>query len=413
MENKPTYEELELKIRKLEKQIVSYSQAKESIRKSLEKHDRVAGINSEPEMALEVLDQENTDKQPVEQALIAEHIFRRTIEESIPSGIAAVDRQGRQIYVNRGFCEMIGWSEEELIESQYPYKYWPAEVFDLPPQNIQILIRDNNASEGTEMPFVRKNGEKFWGLVTSAELKDGDGHTIGYLMSVADISAQKRAENSMRDLSSRLVNAQESERKFVSQELHDGVGGKLTAIKYSLEKLISELDPDSSSLRSSLIDVLAIVHDTIGETQRIYRNLHPSILDDLGLHAALRSLCREFREIYKDIKVECHFNLSEQRIPECLKILIFRILQEALNNVAKHSQADNVYVALDQKADTVGLMVQDDGMGFDKNMVLTENIQTRGLGLRSIEGRTSIFGGSLEIQSEPGEGTAIRASWPL
>jgi PAS domain S-box-containing protein len=308
---------------------------------------------------------------------------------------------------------MIGWSEKELLESQYPFKYWPGQMFDSLPESIQILIRDNNASKGAEMPFVRKDGEKFWGLVTSAELKDSDGHTIGYLMSVADISAQKRAENSMRDLSSRLVNAQESERKFVSQELHDGVGGKLTAIKYSLEKLISELDPDSSSFRSSLIDVLAIVHDTIGETQRIYRNLHPSILDDLGLHAALRSLCRKFREIYKDIKVECHFNLSEQRIPECLKILIFRILQEALNNVAKHSQADNVYVALDQKADTVGLRVQDDGMGFDKNTILTENIQTRGLGLRSIEGRTAIFGGSLEIQSEPGKGTVIRASWPL
>jgi len=262
------------------------------------------------------------------------------------------------------------------------------------------------------LPFVRKNGEPFWGLVTSTELKDRQGQPIGYLMSVADISAQKRAEDAMRELSSRLVNRQESERKFVAQELHDGIGGKLTAIKYSIEKIINELQRETDPLEPPLNDILSIVHDTIDETQRIYRNLHPAILDDLGLNAALHSLCREFMEVYDNIDVETDFEVPETRVQEPLKILIYRILQEALNNVAKHSRADRVKVSLALVENRIELVVKDNGKGFDMAKEQTMDFQKRGLGLENIKERTLIFGGSLDIQTVPGQGATIRVSWP-
>ena len=412
MAKKPTYKELEQKIRELEKMVVTYSQAKQSLKESLGKQDGLSDKTAGPEMAVEVLDQEDAEKQPLEQALIAEHIFRIAIEESIPAGIFGTDLQGRQIYVNRGFCEMVGWGEDELLNFTFPFVFWSRDEFDRIAGDFHRLIDIILSSRGIELAFVRKNGEQFWGLVTGTELNDGKGQPAGYLMSVADISAQKRAEDAMRELSSRLVNRQESERKFVAQELHDGIGGKLTAVKYSIEKIINELQGKPDSLQASLNDILSIVHDTIDETQRIYRNLHPAILDDLGLRAALQSLCREFMEVYDGIYVETDFEVPEERIQEPLKIIIYRILQEALNNVAKHSRADRVEVSLRLVENKVDLVIKDNGKGFDLAREQAIDIQERGLGLENIKERTIIFGGALEIDTAVGQGATIRVSWP-
>jgi PAS domain S-box-containing protein len=410
---KPTYKELEQKIRELEKKAVTYSQAKRSLKKSLEKHEGLSAGSPDPEMAVEVLDQKDAAKQPLEQALIAEHIFRKSIEESIPAGIFGTDLRGRQIYINRVFCEMVGWSEDELLNLTYPFVFCRRDKIDGFGGDFQTLADIILSSKGVELPFVRKNGTRFWGLVTGTELMDSSGQPAGYLMSVADISDQKRAEDTMRELSSRLVNRQESERKFVAQELHDGIGGKLTAVKYSIEKIIKELQGKPHPLKASLNDILSIVHDTIDETQRIYRNLHPAILDDLGLNAALHSLCREFMEVYDNISVEARFEVPEEQIQPSLRILIYRILQEALNNVAKHSQASRVEVSLRLvKKSRVELVVKDNGKGFDIAEDQTMDSQKRGVGLENIKERTIIFGGVLEIQSAAGQGTAIRVSWP-
>jgi len=154
------------------------------------------------------------------------------------------------------------------------------------------------------------------------------------------------------------------------------------------------------------------VHDAIDETQRIYRNLHPAILDDLGLNAALRSLCREFMEVYTTITIETHFWVPEKLIQEPLKILIYRILQEALNNVAKHSQADKVMASLRLVNDEIELVIKDNGQGFELTEVQTIDYQERGVGLESIKERTVVFGGTLDLQTKPGQGTTIRVTWP-
>ncbi|MEJ2727299.1 MAG: PAS domain S-box protein [Deltaproteobacteria bacterium] len=364
-------------------------------------------------MALEVLDQKETEEQPVEQALIAEHIFRKTIEKSIPCGISGFDTEGYQIYVNRIFCEMVGWTEEELMGTQYPFKYWQQEDIEIFSDNFQVLVSGGVSSDGIELPFRRKNGDHFWGLVLSSILTDSKGNKRGRLMSVADISAQKRAEKSLRTLSSQLINAQESERKIVSQDLHDSIGGKLTGIKYSLEKIISDLQNVTPSLETSLKDVLSIVQRTIIETQRITKNLHPSILDDLGLFAAIREICREFREVYSDLQITNNFEMDENEIPQSLKILIFRIVQEAFNNIAKHSGADTVKLSLTRGKRMIELAVEDNGKGFDLQKVLQENKHERGLGLQTIRERTELFNGSIDIQSKREKGTTIRANWPF
>jgi len=407
---RPSYEELEQRVKKVERG-VTYKQAKKALKKSLDKQKMPVEITSAPEMAVDVLKQKVADEQPVEQAFIAEHLLRRTIEDSIPSGIAGFDLEGRQIYVNRVFCDMVGWHKEELIGAKYPFVYWPSEEIANVSANFQLLLNDKVPSEGIELPFRRKDGKQFWGLVLTSTLADSDGKTIGRLMSVADISERKRVEKTMRTLSSRLIDSQEKERKLVSQDLHDSIGGKLTGIKYSLEKIISDLKNKPDSLETSLKDILSIVHDSIEETQRIYKNIHPSILDDLGLLAAIRGICREFQEVYSGIRIISHIDTAGDEVPDSLNIVVYRILQEALNNIGKHSHADTVTLSLKKIENNIELSIEDNGKGFDLNQVFNEDTKKRGLGLDSIKERTELFGGTLKIRSKKGKGTIIRAIW--
>jgi signal transduction histidine kinase len=232
------------------------------------------------------------------------------------------------------------------------------------------------------------------------------------LASVADISVQKDTEKTLRTLSSRLIDTQERERKIVSQDLHDSIGGKLTGIKYSLEKIISDLEAIPNSLENSLKDVVSIVQSSIEETQRITKSLHPSILDDLGLFAAIREICREFNKVYSDIQININLELQEHEVPESLKILIYRILQEALNNAAKHSGANTINLCLIKSNRKISLTIEDNGKGFEVHEVLHADSHVRGMGLQSIRERTELFGGSVQIISKREKGTTICADWP-
>jgi signal transduction histidine kinase len=141
--------------------------------------------------------------------------------------------------------------------------------------------------------------------------------------------------------------------------------------------------------------------------------LHPSIIDDLGLGAAINSVCREAKEIYSQIEIKSQIEIIEEQIPDSLKILIYRILQEAMNNIGKHSRADQVVVSLKQNDRLIELIVEDNGVGFDLNEIQEKETHERGFGLNNIKERTELFGGSLTIISELRRGTIIKAVWQL
>jgi PAS domain S-box-containing protein len=412
MGKKPTYAELEQRVKKLEKLAVTYSQAKASLIETLEKHPDMDEKPADPAMALDVLDQEIADHKPVEQALIAEHILRKTIEKSVPCGIVAVDLRGRQTYVNPFFCSMVGWHEEDLAGSKFPFVYLSEENIDDFQQYFQKTPKDCVFTESAEFLFLRKNERPFWGLVQFAPLHDSEGQRIGMLMSVVDISMQKQAEEKLRRLSSRLIDAQETERKHISAEIHDSIGGKLTGIKYSLEKAIHDVHHGRAVLEKPLHDTLNIVQDVIEEAQRIIKSLHPSILEDLGILSAIKSYCREFQRIYSGISIRINFIIDENQIPESLKILIYRVMQEALNNIAKHSGAEKAAITLKRRSDRLILEVSDNGQGFEPEAILTSEGST-GLGIVSMSERTELFGGVLDIETGTGKGTLVRASWPF
>ena len=412
MTKKPSYEELEKRLKDLEKEVVTYKEAKQTLQKPIQKLGIKDSQLFPTEMAVEIIDKEIIEDKPVKQALVAEHIFRKAIEQAIPCGITGVDLEGRIIYVNRIFCNMVGWNETELIGKTYPFPYWPPEDMGSFSEDYFKLIRGNVPNDGIELSFRRKNGTKFWGLILNSQLVDSEAKTIGQLISVADITLRKNAEKALRTLSLKLLNAQEAERKKVSRDLHDSIGAKLTGIKYSLERLLADMKDAPITLKTTTKDLIAIALNTIEETQRIYKNLHPSVLDDIGLQAAIRDLIHEFQTIYSHININIELDVQENEIADSLKIQIYRVIQEALNNIAKHSGANRARLILKRNIEKIQLIVEDNGQGFDLKKVFGGDGYTGGMGLESMKERTELFEGIFTIKSDKGGGTLIEAFWP-
>lgn len=234
-----------------------------------------------------------------------------------------------------------------------------------------------------------------------------------------EIAKRKMAESqldetshSLRVLSSRLLDAQERERKLLADEIHDSIGSSLAAIKFSLEETVVNLNRDRNGVLASMQRLITMVQGAIEESRRISSNLRPSLIDDLGLLPTIRWQAEEFEKIYTDMAVDLRLAVDEAVIAEALKIVIYRIVQEALNNAAKYSEAQTVSITLEAAADRVHLTVADNGVGCDIEALETGDHLT-GMGLRSMQERTHFSGGRFEVKSIPGDGMKIMASWPV
>ena len=223
----------------------------------------------------------------------------------------------------------------------------------------------------------------------------------------------KKSESGLRHLSLELLNAQEKERKLVAGEIHDSVGSSLSAIKFKVENALTEVADKSSETTAVLQSVIPIVQGAIDEARRIQMNLRPSILDDLGILATIKWFCRQFESTYSRIRISQDIKIEEHEVPAPLKTVIFRVLQEGLNNVAKHSKAKMVMLLLRNTGQAVQLVIRDNGGGFDLSQVQSPNGTAHGLGLTNMRERTELSGGSFVIESTEGKGTTIRASWPI
>jgi PAS domain S-box-containing protein len=223
----------------------------------------------------------------------------------------------------------------------------------------------------------------------------------------------RKSQTSLQHLSIELLNAQEKERKLVAGEIHDSIGSSLSAIKFKVETTLAEVSKKSPETATALQNIIPIVQGAIDEARRIQMNLRPSILDDLGILATIKWFCRQFESTYSRIRISQNINIQEREVPDALKTVIFRVLQEGLNNIAKHSNAKMVMLLLRKTGQGVQLVIRDNGEGFDVSKAQFSNGAAHGLGLKNMRERTEVAGGSLVIESTRGKGTTIRASWPV
>jgi len=223
----------------------------------------------------------------------------------------------------------------------------------------------------------------------------------------------RESENRLRELSSALLNAQERERKLIAGEIHDSLGASLAATKFKVESALNEMGNGNPKTKAALQSVIPILQGTIEETRRIQQSLRPSMLDDLGILTTISWFLRQYESIYSAIHIKKEIDIQEQEVPESLKIVIYRVLQEALNNIAKHSKASVVLVYLRKAEKAIQLIVRDSGQGFDLEEATSRKGSAKGLGLDSMRERAELSGGFFSIESRKGAGTVIRTTWPL
>lgn len=214
----------------------------------------------------------------------------------------------------------------------------------------------------------------------------------------------------LKDVSFKLLLAEETERKRIAHEIHDGIGQHWSIVKLRLETVLAQLGKE---VATPLEDLLPVIQVGMEETRRIQMNLRPALLDDLGILATIDWFVREFKKSNPDIQISTRFSIQENQIPAVIKTVIYRIMQEALNNIIKHSKTKVVNLGLEIKESKIEFVIQDSGQGFDLDAMLAQKRTDSGLGLIGMKERAQLSGGLLEIESAQGSGTTILTSWPL
>lgn len=220
-------------------------------------------------------------------------------------------------------------------------------------------------------------------------------------------------EQIRQQLLNKVISAQEEERKRISRELHDETGQSLTSLIIGL-KLLSQQN-ELEQAREMAEDLRKVAYLTLEDVHRLAVELRPTVLDDMGLVAALERYVTEYRHQQDSVVVDLEVhNQGMERLPSEVETNLYRIVQEALTNIAKYAKARNVSIVLEIRPKSVNLIIEDDGVGFDVEQVSSESNQGRqNLGLAGMYERSALLGGTLEIESEPGRGTSLYVRLPL
>ena len=335
----------------------------------------------------------------------------RDLVEKINEGIVTVDRGGIVTFVNSAYRRITGFKKDEVVGKHFAQIPWVTEKQrDVLEEEFEK--RTQLQPSRYEMKVAhRSTGKTVYVLASATPIQGPQGEFAGSYAVVTDITENKTLERDLEELSARLVDLQEKERRRIAADLHDAIGGALTGMKIELELLGKTPEVKGLGLENRFKSILNQIDSTVDLVQDISYELRPAILDDLGLPSALRWYVNTFQARTR-IKTKLSLRFSGERLPEPVKIAIFRVTQEALTNVAKHAEAGLVNVTLSKREKEISLIIRDDGVGFDPKASNPE-VERRGIGIFGIKERLRPLGGRLDLQSEPGEGTRLVATIPL
>ncbi len=223
----------------------------------------------------------------------------------------------------------------------------------------------------------------------------------------------RASESQLRHLSSKLFSAQEEERKRISRELHDELGGMLASLKMDSKIIKDGLREDQIELKDTCGSSIEVIDLLINNVSRLSRNLSPYLLEELGLSAALQRLVNGFSQRFLNVTVNLDILDIDRLFPVDAQIVIYRIIQESLANAAKYSKAKNISVRVEQRNGMIRFLVEDDGKGFDVKKVSTKDVSERGMGLTIIDERVRMLDGTLDLRSQEGKGTRVTISIPV
>jgi len=340
--------------------------------------------------------------------------FRKLVETV---GCAIFIYQGTKIsFVNPASETIFGYKPEELASKDF-WEIIHPDSRALARERGLARQRGKKVPPRYELKIQRKNGEVGWCDFTLSSIEfEGKSAVLGIAL---DITERKRGEKALeeserkfRELSSYLLTAQEGERKRISFELHDELGQSLSVLKLKLGSIERGLGDHGAKLRSDGANVFQDIDQIIENIRRLSRDLSPALLEDLGLSGALRWMVEEFAR-HNNNRVFFAIEDINDLLSNEAQIIIYRIFQEALNNIGKHAGAEQIFFRAEARKGNVSLVIEDDGRGFDMNGPLPENPDEKGFGLAAMEERARMLGASLEVQSRPGHGTRIGLTVPM
>jgi PAS domain S-box-containing protein len=379
------------------------------------------------------LQQEIEKHQRIEEKLANSREEYNQLIEAMDEGLAILDKHGNITYVNKQFCDTLGLPREDIL-GHSPMDYVSDDNRSALERHMAQRARGGIATYVANLKGT--DGLNFWVEISPTLLVGKQGDSTGSFAVVAndikqlnarirsiayDINYREDAEQSLlesehakRMLTAQVMAAQEKERKRIASELHDGIGQTLSAIKFYVENAIRNLNERTiENSAQTFGNVIPKLQDAIEEIRRISMDLRPSLLDDIGTLATLSWFCRQFQNVYEAMHIELRLDIKESEIPVPLKVAIFRIVQEAMNNCAKYSEASRIQISVTSTGNEIELAVEDDGKGFDLAEVCARiKSLGGGMGLVSMRERAEFSGGMFLIESATGKGTSMRVVWP-
>jgi PAS domain S-box-containing protein len=333
-----------------------------------------------------------------------------TIIDSLPGIFYFCDETGKFIRWNKQFETVTGYSAQE-IETMHPTDFFEGEEKEYISKQIEAVF--TQGINDAEAFFTAKSGEKSPYYFKAALIKyEGKPCLLGTGIDITErMKAEQKLQESfleIRQLTEYIQNIREEERSHIAREIHDELGQQLTVLKMDVAWLNTKIGHIEEPIRQKLKSLTEMLDGTVKTVRRISSELRPSLLDDLGLIAAIDWHLKEF-EKRSGVKTEFEEPEHDLLIPDTVKTGLFRIFQESLANVARHAGSNKVKVSLQQKNEHFVLSIADDGKGFEKQM--TKHKRT--LGILGMKERTTMMGGTYEINSEPGKGTLVVVSIPV
>jgi signal transduction histidine kinase len=223
----------------------------------------------------------------------------------------------------------------------------------------------------------------------------------------------KQSEDKLRYLSSQLLTIQENERKRLAAELHDELGHALLTLKLNLRAVEKKLLPEQTALKDEMVAQLGYIDEVIEAVRRLYYDLTPGNIEDLGLSRALRNLVNDFREIYPDQDWRINIGEVDHLFPLPVQTMIYRIMQEGLTNIGKHAHPNRVEIVVAREDSRVVMQIKDDGRGFSRAQVLDGADRKKGMGLLALAERVNLVGGTLDLWSQENQGTSLTVAIPI
>lgn len=349
------------------------------------------------------LDATSLDSHPADAAALLAGLL-----DSAMDGIVTVDHAQRIVLYNRAAEKIFGWPRADVL-GQTLDRLMPQRFQAGHGEHIRRFattgVTSRRMGDGTVIHGLRASGEEFPMDASISQLATADGKL--YTVILRDVTERVRAQEERSAFAAAVNAVREEEKSRVARELHDELAQSLTALKMDTMWLRDQAAGAPASTHGKLTEMLAMLDHTIAATRRIAADLRPLLLDDLGLVPAIEWLVHTFGQ---RTAVACRLSADESlELNEPYATAVFRIVQEALANVAKHAAASEVNISIERSPGRVSLAVRDNGRGF----VVGTPRQPHSLGLMGLRERALLLKGHVVIDSEPGRGTCVKVDIPL